>query len=513
MKPRTPTARPSAAGSIEGAAPVPGATTTRGRASVRPQPRRLGAGSRPFDRSALLRRALPVVAAVVLAGLAGAQSADATSKLTVAVDTLWVLITGALVFFMQAGFALVEAGLQSAKNVVNILMKNASDFMVASIAFWAFGFAFMFGNGTGLLGLHGWFLNGPDLSPLTGSAYKGIFESLSWTGVPLFAKFFFQLVFAGTAATIVSGAIGGRVKFPAYLVFSVVMTTFIYSILGHWVWGGGWLAQLGFLDFAGSTVVHAVGGFAAFGAAAVLGPRIGRYTHGKVNAMPGHNMTFVALGVFILWLGWFGFNPGSTMGIVGDPGLVARIFLTTNIAAAAAGVSSMMVSWMRFGKPDFSMTMNGLLAGLVAITAPCAFVSPPAAIIIGLAAGVIVVLAIPVVDALGVDDPVGAVSVHGVAGMWGTISLGLFGLPALGANGLFAGGGAHFLLIQILGTVVISALAFGSVALLWMLLKATMGIRVAPHEEIGGLDVAEHGAEAYVPADALREPVIVGAGD
>jgi len=471
--------------------------------------------ARPYAR--VLGRALPLVAIAAVAGLAGAQGAaqatDTTARLTVAVDTLWVLVTGALVFFMQAGFALVEAGFQSAKNAVNILMKNASDFMVASIAFWAFGFAFMFGNGTGLLGLHGWFLQGPDTSPLTGAAYHGIFASLSWTGVPLFAKFFFQLVFAGTAATIVSGAIGGRVKFPAYLIFSVVMTTFVYAIIGHWAWGGGWLSQMGFIDFAGSTVVHAVGGFAALAAAIVLGPRIGRYRNGKVNAMPGHNMTFAALGVFILWLGWFGFNPGSTMGIVGDPGLVARIFLTTNIAAAAAGVASMAVSWLRFGKPDFSMTMNGLLAGLVAITAPCAFVSPIGAVLIGLVAGVLVVAAIPMFDALGVDDPVGAVSVHGVCGVWGTMSVGLFGLPALGAAGLFAGGGIHSLLVQTLGTLSMSAAAFASVFVLWSILKATVGIRVGAHEEIGGLDVAEHGAEAYVPADALAEPVLVGVGD
>jgi ammonium transporter, Amt family len=509
MKLRIPTAPPVAAGPERLAAPTEPAGTT---ATERPVPARPVVTHTPRRRR-WVGRTVPVVAAALVAGLAGAQAADATTKITVAVDTAWVLLTAALVFFMQAGFALVEAGFQSAKNVVNILMKNASDFMVASIAFWAFGFAFMFGNGTGLLGLHGWFLAGPDNSPLTGSAYHGIFASLNWTDVPLFAKFFFQLVFAGTAATIVSGAIGGRVKFPAYLIFSVVMTTFIYSVTGHWAWGGGWLSQLGFIDFAGSTVVHAVGGFAALGAAVVLGPRIGRYQNGKVNAFPGHNMTFAALGVFILWLGWFGFNPGSTMGIVGQPGLVARIFLTTNIAAAAGGIASMAVSWLRFGKPDFSMTMNGLLAGLVAITAPCAFVSPAAGVVIGLVAGAIVVLAIPMFDAMGIDDPVGAVSVHGIAGMWGTISVGLFGLPALGAAGLFAGGGIHSLLIQTLGTVSMSAFAFGTVVVLWLVLKATIGIRVAPHEEIGGLDVAEHGTEAYVPADALGEPVILGAGD
>ena len=254
----------------------------------------------------------------LMGGNAVAQDASAVAiaGLTVGLDTLWVLVAAALVFFMQAGFALLEAGLQSAKNVVNILMKNYADFIIASLAFWAVGFAFMFGDGNSILGLNGWFLQGPDTSPLTYDAYSGIFGALSWTGVPLAAKFIFQLVFAGTAATIVSGAVGGRVKFPAYLIFSLVMTALIYPILGHWVWGGGWLASLDtpFLDFAGSTVVHAVGGFAALGAVLVLGPRIGRYAGNKVNAMPGHNMTIAALGVFILWLGWFGFNPGSTMG-------------------------------------------------------------------------------------------------------------------------------------------------------------------------------------------------------
>ncbi len=455
----------------------------------------------------------------LVAGGALAQGGPgaAITALNVGVDTLWVLVAAALVFFMQAGFALVEAGLQSAKNVVNILMKNYMDFIIASIAFWAVGFGFMFADGNSILGLGGWFLGGVDTSPLTGDAYTGIFSSLSWTGVPLTAKFFFQLVFAGTAATIVSGAIGGRVKFPSYLVFSVVMTALIYPILGHWVWGGGWLAQLGFLDFAGSTVVHAVGGFSALGAVLVLGPRIGRYKGGKINAMPGHNMTLAALGVFILWLGWFGFNPGSTMGIVGDPGLVAHIFLTTNLAAAAGAIVALAASWSRFGKPDFSMTINGVLAGLVAITAPCAFVSPVAAVIIGAVGGGLVVWGILTLDANKIDDPVGAIAVHGICGMWGTMSLGLFGLASLGASdGLFYGGGFNPLLVQALGTAVISLVAFGSNFVLWSILKAVMGIRVSAEEEITGLDVAEHGTEAYASGDTLRDPVLVSsvaAGD
>ena len=463
-------------------------------------------------------RKIAVLLLFLAAGSVLAQGqGEAVRGLTVGVDTLWVLVAAALVFFMQAGFALVEAGLQSAKNVVNILMKNYMDFIIASIAFWAVGFGFMFADGNSILGLGGWFLGGADSSPLTGDAYAGIFSSLSWTGVPLTAKFFFQLVFAGTAATIVSGAIGGRVKFPSYLVFSVVMTALIYPVLGHWVWGGGWLAQIGFLDFAGSTVVHAVGGFSALGAVLVLGPRIGRYANGKINAIPGHNMTFAALGVFILWLGWFGFNPGSTMGIVGDPGLVAHIFLTTNLAAAAGAIVALAASWSRFGKPDFSMTINGVLAGLVAITAPCAFVSPVAAIIIGGVGGGLVVWGILTLDANKIDDPVGAIAVHGICGMWGTMSLGLFGLASLGASdGLFYGGGFSPLLVQALGTTVISLVAFGSNFILWSILKAVMGIRVSAEEEISGLDVAEHGTEAYASGDTLRDPVLVSsvaAGD
>ena len=463
-------------------------------------------------------RKIAVLLLFLAAGSVLAQGqGEAIRALTISVDTLWVLVAAALVFFMQAGFALVEAGLQSAKNVVNILMKNYMDFIIASVAFWAVGFGFMFADGNGILGLGGWFLSGADSSPLTGDAYTGIFSSLSWTGVPLTAKFFFQLVFAGTAATIVSGAIGGRVKFPSYLVFSVVMTALIYPILGHWVWGGGWLAQLGFLDFAGSTVVHAVGGFSALGAVLVLGPRIGRYAGGKINVMPGHSMTLAALGVFILWLGWFGFNPGSTMGIVGDPGLVAHIFLTTNLAAAAGAIVALAASWSRFGKPDFSMTINGVLAGLVAITAPCAFVSPVAAVIIGAVGGGLVVWGILTLDANKIDDPVGAIAVHGICGMWGTMSLGLFGLASLGASDGFFYNGYNLnpFLIQLLGTTVISLVAFSANFVLWSILKAVMGIRVSPQEEISGLDVAEHGTEAYASGDTLRDPILVSqvAGD
>ncbi len=458
-------------------------------------------------------RKLPVLLAVA-ASLMGTATALAAQEAAappekVAMDTAWVLITAALVFFMQAGFALVEAGLQAARNVVNILMKNLMDFTIATVAFWVVGFGLMFGVGNALWGATGWFLHGGDAA----------FDSLSWTVVPLEAKFFFQLVFAGTAATIVSGAIGGRVKFTVYLVFSLVMTALIYPVIGHWIWGGGWLAAQGFFDFAGSTVVHAVGGWAALAGAMVVGPRIGKYgPDGKPRATPGHNMALAVLGVFILWLGWFGFNPGSTMAL--DPGAIAHIFVTTNAAAATGALSAMFVSWVMFKKPDASMTFNGVLAGLVAITAPCAFVGMGSAMVIGIIGGALVVVAVVAIERAGVDDPVGAVAVHGVCGVWGTISLGLFasapwaggdGLPGVG---LLFGGGASQLVIQIVGAVVCSAAAFGlSYALFWVL-KATVGIRVTAEEEIEGLDTAEHGNEAYPQRlHPIHAPTIVTMGE
>lgn len=477
--------------------PIPFATATR--AAFRPGGRTIAA------------MVATLLATTSAAGFA--QDAEATAQLTVAVDTLWVLVAGVLVFFMQAGFALVEAGFHAAKNVVNILMKNASDIMIAAVAFWAVGFALMFGDGNAFTGLSGFFLAGADASPATGDAYQGVFGALDWTGIPLYAKFFFQMVFAGTAATIVSGAIGGRARFGVYLAFAAALTAVLYPVLGHWVWGGGWLAGLGFLDFAGSTVVHAVGGFAALGAVLVLGPRIGRYAGGKPVAMPGHNMTFAALGVFILWLGWYGFNAGSTMGIVADPGLVAHIVLTTTLAAASGGATALLASWARHHKPDFSLTVNGILGGLVAITAPTAFVGPVAALVIGAIGGALVVGVIVLLDRLQIDDPVGAIAVHGAAGVWGTISVGVFGLPALGVDGLLATGSAAQLGVQLLGALVVSGLALAASFGLWRLIDATVGARVAPRDELVGLDVSEHGTEAYVPADTLRDPIFVGAGD
>jgi len=423
---------------------------------------------------------------------AAAQEAAGPSAEQIALDTLWVLIAGALVFFMQAGFALVEAGLQAGKNAINIVMKNLMDFTIATLAFWAVGFGLMFGVGNAAFGQSGWFLGGGE----------GTFDSLSWSVVPLEAKFFFQLVFAGTAATIVSGAIGGRVKFTTYLVFSLVMTALIYPVIGHWIWGGGWLAERGLWDFAGSTVVHGVGGWAALAAAIVVGPRIGKYgADGKPRAMPGHNMLMSVLGVFILWLGWFGFNPGSTM--AADAGAIAHIFATTNMAAATGAAGALAVSWMMFGKADASMTFNGVLAGLVAITAPCAFVGMGSAAIIRLIGGGLVVVGIVFIERMGVDDPVGTITVHGVCGVWGTIALGLFasapwagseGLPPLG---LLFGGGFAPLGVQTFGTVAACGAAFGAAFVLFTLLKLTLDVRVTPEEKIEGLDTAEHGSEAY----------------
>jgi ammonium transporter, Amt family len=452
-----------------------------------------------------LLRSLPVVlvAVCVSAGTVLAQEVGPSAE-KVALDTIWVLLTACLVFFMQAGFALLEAGLQSARNVVNILMKNLMDFTIAAVAFWMLGFALMFGAGNALWGASGWFLQGTEET----------FGSLSWTVVPLEAKFFFQLVFAGTAATIVSGAIGGRVRFSAYIVFSLVMTALIYPVIGHWIWGGGWLAARGFFDFAGSTVVHAVGGSAALAGALVLGPRIGRYDQfGKPKAMPGHNMSFATLGVFILWLGWFGFNPGSTM--AADPVAISHIFVTTNVAAATGGLGAMALYWILFHKPDISMTLNGVLAGLVAITAPCAFVGVGSAALIGLVGGAIVVVAVLFFDRVRVDDPVGAVAVHGVCGVWGTISLGLFaaapwaGGEALPKLGLFFGGGMDQLEVQLLGALVASLVAFCLALGVFSLLRVTMGVRVSAADELTGLDLVEHGNEAYPMAHPYHRPAIL----
>jgi len=391
-------------------------------------------------------------------------------------DYVWTLVAAALVFFMQAGFAMVETGFTRAKNAVNIMMKNLMDFAMGSIAYWAIGFGLMFGVSAG-----GWFG--------TSSFFLSDFQP---GGDPwVLAFWMFQVVFAATAATIVSGAMAERTKFSGYLIYSAVVSAIIYPIFGSWAWGSlykgsGWLEGLGFIDFAGSTVVHSVGGWAALAGAVVLGPRMGKYAKdGKIKPILGHNMPLAALGVFILWLGWFGFNPGSTTAANTD---IAMIFVNTNLAAAAGCVLAMATSWIKFGKPEIGMSLNGALAGLVAITSPCATVTPLSAVIIGAVAGVIVVLSVLFFDKIKIDDPVGAISVHGVNGAWGTLAAGIFNI---------GGTSAKIIGVQVLGIAACFLWVFPTAFILFKIIEKTIGLRVSPEEELEGLDIAEHGGNAY----------------
>lgn len=438
--------------------------------------------------------------------------ADLTAKygmLAVAVDCVWVLVAGMLVFFMNLGFGCVESGMCRAKNCVNIVSKNFVVFAVSTLGFWVLGWGLMFGNGNDWVGTSGlWLVSGADNSPVTLADYKGDYGAINWTGVPLWAKFFFQLVFCGTAATIVSGAVAERIKYLSFIIFSLFMAVAIYPVVGHWIWGGGILqVKWGFVDFAGSTQVHSVGGWAALAGIIVLGPRIGKFgADGKINAIPGHSMALAFIGCLVLWFGWFGFNPGSTMGVSADGGAVAaEVAVTTNIAAAMATLTATMTAWLILGKPDIGMTLNGCLAGLVAITAPCAFVTAEAAAIIGATAGILVVLSVMMFDRIKIDDPVGATSVHLVNGVFGTICVGLFSHPdriarsanALHKAGLFYGGGMEQTITQIKGAAVTGIYVFVLSLVFWLILKVVMGIRVTEAEEVGGLDHGEHGNEAY----------------
>lgn len=402
---------------------------------------------------------------------------DAIALLQTNLNFVWTLVAACLVFFMQAGFAMVESGFTRAKSAVNIMMKNLMDFSMGSIAFWAIGFGLMFGTSpTGWIGTDGFFLSG-------------------WTGPEgdqwVLAFWMFQCVFAATAATIVSGAVAERTKFTGYLIYSIVLCAFIYPIFGSWAWGsllngGGWLENLGFIDFAGSTVVHSIGGWAALAGAIVLGPRIGKYgPKGEVRAIPGHNIPMAAIGVFILWLGWFGFNPGSTT--TGDSS-IAMIFVTTNLSAATGAIFAMFASWIMFKKPDIGMSLNGALAGLVGITAGCANVSPTSAIIIGAVSGILVVLSVVTIDKMHIDDPVGAISVHGVCGAWGTLAAGLFNM---------GGTSAKIMTTQLIGIGVAFVWAFGTAFILFKLIDMTIGLRISKEEELMGVDIAEHGTHAY----------------
>ena len=424
-------------------------------------------------------------------GLWAAEVNGSAAQVQVNLNIVWTILGGILVFAMQAGFAMVETGLTRAKNAANIMMKNLMDFAMGSIAFFLVGSALMFGKTAyGLIGTDGWLM-----SSLHGAA------GWDWTFM------FFQTMFAATSATIVSGAVAERTKFSAYLTYSVIVSAFIYPISGKWAWGSlfnaeaaGWLGNLGFTDFAGSNVVHSVGGWLALAGAIMLGPRIGKYNpDGKPNMIPGHNLVIATLGVLILWIGWFGFNPGSTTAGVGD---IGRIALITNFGAVAGMITAMAVAWIVMKKPDLSMTLNGALAGLVAITAPCNTVTPVAAIIIGTVAGCLVVFSVMALDRLGIDDPVGAVSVHAMNGLWGTLACGLFNAEAVlevgeANTGLFYGGGFHQLGIQALGAFCTFAWAFGLGLLMFFTIKKTIGFRVTPEEEFKGLDIVEHGNDAY----------------
>ena len=409
------------------------------------------------------------------------------------VDTLWVFLCAILVFFMNLGFATVEAGFARSKNTVNILSKNFIVFAVSSLGFMLLGWGLMFGGDNPILGTENlWILGGTDLS---------VYDDTLTSSVPFWGKFFFQLVFCGTAATIVSGAVAERVKYISFIIFSFVLTLLIYPIVGHWIWGGGWLADLGFQDFAGDTAVHSVGGWAALAGAMLLGPRIGKYDKNKrPRAIPGHSMSLAVIGLFVLWLGWFGFNPGSTMSFQ-NPSDVMHILMTTNSSAIAAVMTSTITAWIFIGKPDLGMTINGCLAGLVGVTASCAYVTVGASLLIGAIAGIIVVFAVMFFDRIGIDDPVGATSVHLCCGVFGTICVGLFakeGVTSLSTkNGLFYGGGFGLLGVQLLGIVAVGAFVFAASMLVWFVLKKTVGIRVPAEEEIAGLDIGEHGNRAY----------------
>ena len=416
-----------------------------------------------------------------------------------AVNTIWVLFGAAMVFFMQAGFSMCEAGFTRAKNTGNILMKNLMDFCIGTPAFWLVGFGLMFGAGSGVIGT---------FDPLIGGDYSHILPA----GVPLWAFVIFQTVFCATSATIVSGAMAERTKFSAYCIYSAAISLLIYPVSGHWIWGGGWIAQMGFHDFAGSTAVHMVGGVCALIGAKILGPRIGKYDkNGKPQAILGHNLSFAALGVFILWFCWFGFNGASTVGMDSDTLMdtAGRVFFNTNMAAAVACCTTLLFTWIRYKKPDVSMTYNAALAGLVGITAGCDAVSPVGAAVIGIICGILIVLAVEFFDKTAkIDDPVGAVSVHCVCGATGTILTGLFATGVTTEAGLFYGGGVHLLAVQAAGVVSVAVV----ITIVFLAIKYTIGLRADAEDEIAGLDVSEHGLlTAY--AGFAMQPDIAAEGE
>lgn len=435
----------------------------------------------------------------------GAEAIDAAGQVQIILDTIFLLFASVLVIFMNAGFGMLEAGFCRQKNAVNILAKNLFVFGVATIAYWAIGYAFMYGEGNSFIGLKGFFFDGSSI-PYSGEEWftmDGETQILNF--VPESVSFLFQVAFAATAATIVSGAVAERIKFDAFLIFSFLLVAISYPITGHWLWDGEWLSALpflgvdsegaalfGFHDFAGSTIVHSVGGWAALVGAAIVGPRLGKYRDGKVNAIPGHNMSIATLGCLILWIGWFGFNPGSQLAA---DSAVPYIAITTNLAGAAGACAATATSWLKDGKPDLSMIINGVLAGLVSITAGCDGVSMNSAVIIGAIAGVLVVYSVAFFDSIKIDDPVGATSVHLVCGIWGTLAFGLF---AMDGGGLFTGGGIKPLIAQIVGILSVGGFTVAFSFIAWYAISAILGgIRVHEEEEIRGLDISEHGMEAY----------------
>lgn len=403
------------------------------------------------------------------------------------INIVWVFLGAVMVMLMQAGFAILEAGLTRQKNCNNVLMKNIMDFAIGSIIFLVVGFGLMFGESLGgIVGITG-FIDPTSLN-------LSQFEALSPT-----VFIFFQTVFCATAATIVSGAMAERTKFSSYLIYTLVISLVIYPISGHWIWGGGFLSKIGFIDYAGSTAVHSVGGWAALMGAVVLGPRMGKYNRdGSTNAIPGHNIMMATLGVFILWFCWFGFNPGSSLEAAG---YIGHIAMTTNLSACAGALVAMFLTWKKYGKPDVSMTLNGILAGLVAITAGCHIVSLYGAIAIGAVGGILVVYGCEILDQkLHVDDPVGAVGVHCLNGVWGTLAVGLFACntPASeGTLGLFFGGGTALLITQLIGVIIVAVWVCSMSFIMFTLIKKTVGLRVTPQEELAGLDLGKHGSEAY----------------
>lgn len=431
--------------------------------------------------------------------IAFAGDPPTNAAIATAIDTTWVVVAAALVMFMQAGFAMLEAGFCRMKNAGHTAMKNLLIFAIASVFFWAFGFAIAFGTGNAVMGTTGWFLAAAT------DQVNTVFASLAFANVPLGAKYFFEVVFLAVSLAIVWGGLAERAKFHVYIIYSIVFAVIIYPVVAHWIWGGGWLGGLGMQDFAGSTVVHLAGAAGALAGTLILGPRIGKFNKdGSPNAIPGHNIPLIIFGAIILWFGWFGFNAGSTLSVLNpEPGYFAYVAMTTNIAAAAGVIAAILGSWAFARKPDMTMAANGAIGALVAITASCAFVDPWAAAVIGLVAGLIAVFGVLLVDKLKIDDPVGAVSVHGMAGIWGTLANGLFATPervkliAIGKPGLFYGGGFDQLIVQIQGIAASFSYVFIVSLIVFAALKYTIGLRVSKHDEIEGLDVSEHGIPGY----------------